>query len=82
MLNVIRVLTEKPKRKLNLAPVCFSAKDKQFGWFQVEVDGSIQDVKLADLSGQVTCDVQSNAWSKWGCDNPDSVQYITVFLTY
>jgi len=78
---VFLVLTETPWRKLNSAPVCFGAKDNQFGRFQVEVGGSIQAVKLVHLSGQVTCDVYNNAWSKWGCARPDLVQYIMVALT-
>ena len=64
--------------------MCFGAKDNQFGLFQVEVGGSIQAVKLAHLSGQVTCETPKTAWSKWGCDHPDdpdSVRYIAVFLT-
>ena len=61
--------------------MCFGAIGNQFGRFRVEVGGSIQAVKLVHLSGQVTCDVQSNAWSKWGCDTPGMGQYIAVFLT-
>ena len=45
--NVFHVLIETPWRKLNSAPVCFGAKDNQFGRFQVEVGGSIQAVKLS-----------------------------------
>ena len=40
--NVFHVLTETPWRKLNSAPVCFGARDNQFGRFQVEVGGSIR----------------------------------------
>ena len=79
--NVFHVLTETPWRKLNSAPVCFGARDNQFGRFQVEVGGSIQAVKLVHLSGQVTCAIQSNAWSKWGCAMPDLVKKILVVLT-
>ena len=61
--------------------MCFGAKGNQFGRFQVAVGGTIEALKLVHLSGQVTCDGPSNAWSKWGCDKPDSVQYIHVFLT-
>ena len=61
-------ITEAPWRKSNSAPVCFGAKDNQFGRFQLEVGGSIQDVKLVHLSRQVTCNHrQVNTWSKWGC---------------
>ena len=80
--NVFHVLTETPWRKLNSAPVCFGAKDNQFGRFQVEVGGSIQAVKLVHLSGQVTCARgHVEAWSKWGCGLPGSVRHISVFLT-
>ena len=80
--NVFHVLTETPWRKLNSAPVCFGAKDNQFGRFQVELGGSIQAVKLVHLTGQVTCNRHHvNAWSKWGCGPPYSVLVIGVFLT-
>ena len=76
------VYTEHPWRKLNSNPVCFGAKGNQFGRFRVEVGGSIQAVKLAHLTGQVTCNRrQVNAWSKWGCGTPNSVLLIHVFLT-
>ena len=77
--SVFHVLTEPPWRKLNSAPVCFGARDNQFGRFQVEVGGSIQAVKLVHLSGQVSCDRLENVWSKWGCDGNTSI--IFVFLT-
>ena len=80
--NGFDVLTETPWRKINSAPVCFGAKDNQFGRFQVELGGSIQAVKLVHLSGQVTCNHREvNAWSKWGCGPPYSVLLIHVFLT-
>ena len=79
--NVFLVLTETPWRKLNSAPVCFGAKDNQFGRFRVEVGGSIQAVKLVHLSGGVNCDLPRNAYSKWGCDRPNLKQYIFVLLT-
>ena len=81
LFNVFHVLTETPWRKLNSAPVCFGAKDNQFGRFQVEVGGSIQAVKLVHLSGQVNCHLPLNAYSKWGCDKLDLKHYIFVILT-
>ena len=79
--NVFLVLTETPWRKLNSAPVCFGARDNQFGRFRVEVGGSIQAVKLVHVSGEVTCNYPWNAYSKWGCDRPNLKQYIFVLLT-
>ena len=79
--TVFHLLTETPWRKLNLAPVCFGAKDDRFGRFQVDVRGSIQAVKLVHLSGQVCCTYYQISWSNWGCDKPKKVQYISVVLT-
>ena len=79
--NVFLVLTETPWRKLNSAPVCFGAKDNQFGPFQVEIGDSIQAVKLVHVSGGVNCDLPWNAYSKWGCDKPHLKHYIFVLLT-
>ena len=79
--TVFHLLTETPWRKLNLAPVCFGAKDNRFGRFQVDVRGSIQAVKLVHLSEQVCCTHYQISWSNWGCDRPQQVQYISVFLT-
>ncbi|XP_067025524.1 uncharacterized protein [Acropora muricata] len=73
--------SETPWRKLNSAPVCFGARDNQFGRFRVEVGGSIQAVKLVHVSGEVTCNYPWNAYSKWGCDRPNLKQYIFVLLT-
>ena len=63
-LKLFNVCTEHPWRKLNSAPVCFGAKDSQFGQFQVEFGGSVRAVKLFHLYGLVTC---GKGWTKWGC---------------
>ncbi|XP_029201480.2 uncharacterized protein LOC114965923 [Acropora millepora] len=73
--------SETPWRKLNSAPVCFGARDNQFGRFRVEVGGSIQAVKLVHVSGAVNCCFLRNASSKWGCDLPNVRQAISVLLT-
>ncbi|KAL9970921.1 hypothetical protein ACROYT_G023381 [Oculina patagonica] len=56
-------------RKLNTAPVCFGAKDNQFGRFEIETGGSVNAVKLVHLSGSVVCnvDVDADEWSRFGC---------------
>ena len=65
--------TETPWQKLNTVPVCFGAKDDQFGSFKVEIDGSVNSVKLVHVSGEVTCTKwwlwgpAADAWSKFGC---------------
>ena len=70
------VCTEHPWRKLNSAPVCFGAKDNQFGHFQVEFGGSIEAVKLFHLYGLVTC---GRGWMKWGC--APSAKRLKVLVT-
>ncbi|KAL9970922.1 hypothetical protein ACROYT_G023382 [Oculina patagonica] len=56
-------------RKLNKAPVCFGAKDNQFGRFEIETGATVLALKLVHLSGSVTCNVNSGAgvWSRFGC---------------
>ncbi|XP_044182757.1 uncharacterized protein LOC122963385 [Acropora millepora] len=73
--------SETPWRKLNSAPVCFGAKDNQFGRFQVEIGGSIQAIKLVHLSGYVTCDSRPISRSNWGCAGQHRVRNIALFLT-
>ncbi|XP_015760569.1 PREDICTED: uncharacterized protein LOC107339771 isoform X1 [Acropora digitifera] len=73
--------SETPWRKLNSAPVCFGARDNQFGRFQVEVGGSIQAIKLVHLSGYVTCDSSPSSRSNWGCVRQHRVRNIALYLT-
>ena len=63
----ILLITERPWRRLNSNPVCFGAKDNQFGGFAVEVGGHIDAVKLVHINGRVSCDVSLGRWSNWGC---------------
>ena len=72
---------ESPWRRLNSAPVCFGAKDNQFGHFQVEFGGSLEAVKLVHLSGLVSCSGGKNKGTKWGCGGKDAGKYIRVFIT-
>ena len=77
VLFAILLIAERPWRRLNSNPVCFGAKDNQFGGFVVEVDGHIDAVKLVHLHGQVSCNVSSDRWSNWGC----GWTMLLVFLT-
>ncbi|XP_074624240.1 uncharacterized protein LOC141882173 [Acropora palmata] len=70
--------SEHPWRKLNLAPVCFGAKNDRFGRFQVEFGGSVEAVKLVHISGLLTC---GTGWWKWGCYGSDTASYLNVFVT-
>ena len=77
LLFAILLIAERPWRRLNSNPVCFGAKDNQFGGFVVEVDGLIDAVKLVHLYGQVSCAVSNGRWSNWGC----GTENLMVFLT-
>ncbi|XP_044182906.1 uncharacterized protein LOC122963505 [Acropora millepora] len=59
--------SERPWRRLNSNPVCFGAKDNQYGTFVVEVGGHLDAVKLVHLHGKVSCNVSKDQWSNWGC---------------
>lgn len=60
--------------KLNHYPVCFGAKNDQFGRFNTTYGGNMAAVKLVHLYGYVSCHtVSTSYWSYWGCgDNPDN----------
>ncbi|XP_031562383.1 uncharacterized protein LOC116298145 [Actinia tenebrosa] len=58
---------------LSTKPVCFGAKENQFGAFNIRAEGFLSAIKLVHVSGSVTCDKNSCAKnlnqynSKWGC---------------
>ncbi|XP_078367051.1 uncharacterized protein LOC144651056 [Oculina patagonica] len=72
-----------PFRKLNTAPVCFGAKDNQFGTFKVPSGGNIRKMKLVHLYGYVSCLAGGvNYWSPWGCGLFGTViNYVGVSIT-
>lgn len=55
--------------KQNTSPVCFGAKDGQFGkFFLRDSGGRLAAVMLENLYGYVTCDARHvSYWSYWGC---------------
>jgi len=70
-------------QKINISPVCFGAKDQQFGSFFVlpVSDEKLAAVKLENVYGYVTCDTrQKSYWSYWGCGSYNS-QRINVVIT-
>ena len=55
-------------RKANTSPVCFGARNNQFGRFSVPSSGKLAAIKLVHLYGFVSCDIRYNTdWSFWGC---------------
>ena len=59
-------------RKVNSSPVCFGARNHQFGRFYVPSSGKLGAIKLVHRYGYVSCDTRKTSfWSYWGCgDNP------------
>ena len=71
------LIAERPWRRLNSNPVCFGAKDNQYGRFVVEVGGHIDAVKLVHLHGKVSCNVSKDQWSNWGCGSKNLFVLLT-----
>ena len=69
--------------KLNTVPVCFGAKDDQFGKLSVPSGGSLLAIKLVHVHGYVTCDKNKvYHWSYWGCGAHGGVgDYVNVAIT-
>ena len=72
-----------PWVKLNFLPVCFGARDNQYGSFNVPYGGKIAAVKLIHLSGYVMCQAgYPSYWSFWGCGtNPAVKNHVSVAIT-
>ena len=71
-------------RKLNSGPVCFGARDNQFGRFYIPPGGgSVGAIKLVHLYGYVSCDTRySIHWSYWGCAYHGGIQQrVSVAIT-
>ena len=56
-------------RKVNSSPVCFGARNHQFGRFSMPSSGRLAAIKLVHLYGYVSCSKHGDAnhWSYWGC---------------
>lgn len=68
-------------RKANPSPVCFGARNNQYGSFKAPVSGRVIAVKLVHLYGFVTCHkFNPNYWSFWGCGH-GLVDLVNVVIT-
>ena len=68
--------------KANVLPVCFGARNSQYGSFDVPYGGKIAAVKLIYLSGYVTCSGQISHYSFWGCgDHPQVKNHVSLAIT-
>ena len=73
-----------PWKKLNTAPVCFGAKDSQFGSFKIPSGGNISKMKLVHLYGYVSCLAGASVtyWPPFSCsDYPGLGAYTGVTIT-
>lgn len=70
-------------QKANTAPVCFGARDTQFGSFYLPSGGGLVGIKLVHRYGYVSCAVgHPQHWSFWGCGQHATVsQEVNVFIT-
>ena len=55
-------------QKINAEPVCFGARDNQYGAFNITKNGRLKTMKLVHKSGAVRCNPNYGA-SYWGCRN-------------
>ncbi|XP_068732252.1 uncharacterized protein [Montipora capricornis] len=55
-------------QKINEDPVCFGARDDQYGVFHVTKTGNVKAMKLVHRSGSIKCNSVDDA-SYWSCTN-------------
>ncbi|KAL9958378.1 hypothetical protein ACROYT_G035384 [Oculina patagonica] len=55
-------------QKLNTEPVCFGARDNQYGAFSITKSGRLKTMKLIHKSGSIKCNPDDSA-SYWGFRN-------------
>lgn len=70
--------------KQNTSPVCFGAKNNQFGSFTAKTGSKrLAAVKLVHLYGYVTCNTRKvSYWSYWGCGSNALVrESVNVVIT-
>ena len=69
-------------RKVNFSPVCFGARNQQFGRFYIRSSGKLASVQLVHLHGYVTCDTRHiSYWSYWGCGSYNSGDKVNLVIT-
>ena len=69
---------------MNFSPVCFGARNQQFGRFFVHSVSAekLASVKLVHLYGNVTCDTRHiSYWSYWGCGTFSFGDKINIVIT-
>ncbi|XP_078344738.1 uncharacterized protein LOC144630275 [Oculina patagonica] len=67
--QTIQAHCEENWQKINTKPVCFGARDNQYGSFNITKNGRLKAMKLIHKSGAVRCNQVYSA-SYWGCRSP------------
>ncbi|KAL9966660.1 hypothetical protein ACROYT_G024771 [Oculina patagonica] len=67
-------------QKINTEPVCFGARDNQYGAFNITKSGRLKTMKLIRKSGSIKCNPVYNA-SYWGCNYPLYGKTLTTIVT-
>ena len=57
-------------QKINMQPVCFGARDNQYGVLLITKSGLLKTMKLVHKSGSLKCNTGDPA-SYWGCTHVD-----------
>lgn len=70
-------------QKANYLPVCFGAKNTQFGRFYAPRTGKLAAIQLVHLYGYVSCATRRvSSWAYWGCHNyPGLQKMVNVVVT-
>ena len=61
-------------------PVCFGAKDNDYGAFNMTKRGRVKTMKLIHRSGWVKCNPKYKA-SFWSCTNPQYKEHLMTIIT-
>ena len=61
-------------------PVCFGAKDDEYGAFNMTKRGRVKTMKLIHRSGWVKCNPKFKA-SYWSCTNPQYKRHLMTIIT-
>merc|ERR1712168_193205 len=78
-----KINTERRNWDLQATNVCFGARDNKYGSFRLNKEGFISGIKLVHRSGYVTCDINMDARSNWGCNNHGyrGAEWLMIYVT-
>ena len=67
-------------QKINTDPVCFGARDENYGSFSIPKTGRVKTMKLAHKSGWLKCNTALPE-SYWSCSHPDYTNKLMTIIT-